>query len=66
MALYDFACMDCGGAFELYVQGFIKDDEKRCPECGSHAVRQKFTSFLRTGSSSSSSACGANPSSAFR
>jgi len=66
MALYDFVCLDCGDTFELYVQGFIKDDEKRCPECGSRAVRQKFTSFLRTGSASSGSTCAPNPSSAFR
>lgn len=66
MALYDFVCTDCGGTFELFVQGFIKDDEKRCPECGSSAVRQKFTSFLRAGSASSSSACGPSAGSAFR
>jgi putative FmdB family regulatory protein len=66
MALYDFVCMDCGSTFELYVQGFIKDDEKRCPECGSSAVRQKFTSFLSTGSTSSGPTCGPSASSAFR
>jgi putative FmdB family regulatory protein len=66
MALYDFVCMDCGRTFELFVQGFIKDDQKRCPECGSHAVRQKFTSFLRSSSGSSNSTCGPSPGSAFR
>jgi putative FmdB family regulatory protein len=66
MALYDFVCMDCGSTFEVFVQGFIKDDDKRCPECGSHAVRQKFTSFLRAGSASSDSGCAPSPSSAFR
>jgi putative FmdB family regulatory protein len=66
MALYDFVCMDCGDTFELYVQGFIKDDEKRCPECGSRAVRQKFTGFLRAASTSSSSSCAPSPGSGFR
>ena len=55
MALYDFVCMDCGHPFELFVQGLIKDDDKRCSECGSGAVRQKFTAFLRGGSAGSSS-----------
>lgn len=58
MAFYDFVCLDCGDAFEVYVQGFIRDEQKECPECGSRAVRQKFSSFLRNGSSSSGSSCG--------
>jgi putative FmdB family regulatory protein len=66
MALYDFVCMDCGSTFELFVQGFIADDEKRCPGCGSRAVRQKFSSFLSRGSSSSSSGCEPRAGSAFR
>jgi putative FmdB family regulatory protein len=65
MALYDFECRDCGKSFELFVRGFIKDDDKRCPECGSTAVRQKFTSFLRT-ASATGSACAPSASSGFR
>lgn len=47
MATYDFICGACGDEFELFVQGFIKDEEKLCPACGSADVRQKFSSFLR-------------------
>ncbi len=66
MALYDFVCMDCGRDFELFVRGLIKDDERRCPECGSSAVRQKFTSFLSTGATSSTSGCQPSGASGFR
>lgn len=66
MALYDFVCVDCGGSFELFVPGFIKDEEKRCPDCGSRAVRQKYSSFLSGGSASSSSNCTPRGSSGFR
>jgi len=48
MATYDFICGACGHKFELFVQGFIKDEEKVCPDCGSADVRQKFSSFLRS------------------
>jgi putative FmdB family regulatory protein len=65
MALYDFVCLDCGKSFELFVQGFIKEEQKHCPSCGSVAVRQKFSSFLSTGASSDS-ACVPRPGSAFR
>ena len=53
MAQYDFVCRDCGNAFEVFVRGLIKDADKQCPQCGSVSVRQKFSSFLSGGSSSS-------------
>jgi putative FmdB family regulatory protein len=68
MAQYDFVCNECGEAFDVFCTGFIKDEQKKCPKCGSHAVRQKFSSFLRNGSASSSSessGCGAPRSSGF-
>jgi len=34
--------------------GFIKAEQQECPQCGSRNVRQKFSSFLRGGSNSSS------------
>jgi putative FmdB family regulatory protein len=54
VALYDFVCNQCDHDFEVFSTGFIKDEQKKCPECGSADVQQKFTSFLRGGSSSSS------------
>jgi putative FmdB family regulatory protein len=46
MSTYDLVCGACGHEFEVFVQGFIKDEEKVCPDCGSGDVRQKFSSFL--------------------
>jgi putative FmdB family regulatory protein len=58
MASYDLVCEDCGSEFEVFRQGFIKDEDKVCPECGSVEVRQKFSSFLRSiGGSSGGGGC---------
>ena len=46
MATYDLVCTQCGRPIELYVQGFLEPEDKRCPSCGSLDVEQKFTSFL--------------------
>jgi hypothetical protein len=47
--------------FELFVQGFLKDEQKVCPECGGREVEQRFTGFLtgsRGGEGGSSTGCG--------
>jgi putative FmdB family regulatory protein len=46
MAFYDLICETCGTSFEVFRQGFLRDDDRVCPECGSVDVQQKFTSFL--------------------
>ena len=58
MATYDFVCQRCANEFEVFVSGFLKEEDKRCPKCESTDVRQKFSSFLRNvGSGSSGSDC---------
>lgn len=47
MASYDLMCEACGHAFEVFCQGFLRDEDKVCPSCGSTDVRQRFSSFLR-------------------
>ncbi len=47
MASYDLVCEKCDHEFEVFHQGFLKDEDRVCPECGSEDVRQKFSSFLR-------------------
>ena len=53
-------CNTCDNTFEIFRTGFLKDEDKACPECKSTEVRQKFTSFLRNlgSGSTSSSSCG--------
>ena len=43
MASYDLICEDCGNSFEVFRQGFLKDEDRVCPECGSAEVRQKLS-----------------------
>jgi putative FmdB family regulatory protein len=58
MASYDLVCEKCDHAFEVFRQGFLKDEDRVCPECGSEDVRQKFSSFLKNlGGSSGGGSC---------
>ena len=57
MASYDLVCDACGHDFEVFRQGFLKDEDKVCPECGSTEIRQKFSSFLRNIGGSSDGGC---------
>ena len=58
MASYDLICEKCDHLFEVYRQGFLKDEDRVCPECGSTDVRQKFSSFLKNlGGSTGGGSC---------
>lgn len=46
MPTYDLACSDCDVKFERFRQGFLRDDDRVCPACGSMQVRQLFTGFV--------------------
>jgi putative FmdB family regulatory protein len=66
MAIYEFVCAECDNQYEIYVQGFLKDEHRACPNCGSRSTRQKFTSFLRNlGGADSGSSCGGSRHSGF-
>ena len=34
MPSYDLACGACGTEFEAFRQGFLRDEDRVCPECG--------------------------------
>jgi len=59
MASYDLVCEACGSDFEVFRQGFLKDEDRVCPECGSNDVRQKFSSFLSSIGGSAGGGCAA-------
>jgi putative FmdB family regulatory protein len=65
MASYDLVCDECGHSFEVFRQGFLKDEDRVCPDCGSEDVRQKFTSFLKNIGGSSGGGCAAPAGSSF-
>jgi putative FmdB family regulatory protein len=60
MASYDLVCEACGHTFEVVRQGFLRDEDKVCPACGSSDVRQKFSSFLRNLGGAAESDCSAD------
>ncbi len=67
MPIYEFACSECGHAFEELVFSLSKVDQVACPSCHSRQVRKKMSTFasktsgdgasfsLNTGSASSCS-----------
>jgi putative FmdB family regulatory protein len=57
MASYDLVCDACGHDFEVFRQGFLKDEDRVCPDCGGTEVRQKFTSFLKNIGGSAGGGC---------
>ena len=48
MPTYDLACATCDTNFERYRQGFLRDEDRVCPDCGSQEVTQRFTGFVTT------------------
>jgi putative FmdB family regulatory protein len=42
---YDLGCESCGHHFEVFRQGFLRDEDRVCPACGAEA-RQRFTGFV--------------------
>jgi len=62
MASYDLRCGECGRDFEVFVQGFLKDEAKVCPDCGSTSVDQRFTGFMMSSGVGSSGTGGSSPS----
>jgi putative FmdB family regulatory protein len=46
MPSYDLACVACDHRFEAFRQGFLRDEDRVCPECGAADARQLFTGFV--------------------
>lgn len=46
MPTYDLACAACDQRFERFRQGFLRDEDRVCPACGSHDVTQLMTGFI--------------------
>jgi putative FmdB family regulatory protein len=43
---YDLICGGCELEFEVFRQGFLRDEDRVCPDCGSQRVDQRFTGFV--------------------
>lgn len=46
MPSYDLACVACDHGFETFRQGFLRDEDRVCPECGAADARQLITGFV--------------------
>ena len=45
MPSYDLLCESCEHEFEVFRQGFLRDEDRSCPECERPAT-QLFTGFV--------------------
>jgi len=59
---YDLRCPGCGHDFEVFRQGFLRDEDRPCPSCGARAD-QRITGFVACRSASQVAAGAAAPSS---
>ncbi|MBM3664801.1 MAG: zinc ribbon domain-containing protein [Actinobacteria bacterium] len=50
MPTYDLRCASCDAGFEVFRQGFLRDEDRACPSCGQRA-KQLFTGFVAARSS---------------
>lgn len=43
MPTYDLQCGECTHTFEAFRQGFLRDEDRLCPECGATDATQLLT-----------------------
>ncbi len=46
MPTYDLVCGHCDHAFETFRQGFLRPEDRMCPECGAEGADQQITQFV--------------------
>jgi putative FmdB family regulatory protein len=46
MPTYDLLCEACGHEFEAFRQGFLRDEDRGCPQCQAPEAVQRFTGFV--------------------
>lgn len=46
MPTYDLECHGCGLRFEVFRQGFLRDEDRACTGCGATDVGQRYTGFV--------------------
>lgn len=48
MPTYDLECVDCAHTFEAFRTGFLRDEDRVCPECGTAHAKQLLTAGFLT------------------
>jgi len=46
MPSYDLRCQSCAHDFEVFRQGFLRDDDRSCPQCGARAEQLITAGFV--------------------
>ena len=61
MPLYEFSCAKCGAEFEELVMSSKPEAIAKvaCPNCGSHKVKKKMSTFASSGAGSSAASASA-------
>jgi len=49
MPIFEYDCLDCGRRVELFLRN--REEQPRCPECGSTYMRKAFSVFAAKGKS---------------
>ena len=58
MPTYDFLCGNCRERFEIFLPRIIREEDKRCPRCGSVDVAPVYEQFGGYTSIGGSQSCG--------
>jgi putative FmdB family regulatory protein len=63
MPLYEYLCVTCGNAFELFVRSASAQEPITCPKCAGTQVNKQFSTFaMKGGGGSASGGSAADPS----
>ena len=46
MPSYDLRCTSCAHDYEVFRQGFLRDEDRSCPQCGAHAEQMITAGFV--------------------
>ena len=49
MPTYDLECRGCGERFEFFRPGFLRGEDRGCPECGEPGAEQRLTAGFVAG-----------------
>ena len=55
MAMYEYACTECGKSFEKIVRNAADMRKVTCPSCGTKKVKRQISRFAAVGSDSAGS-----------
>ena len=45
MPIYEYRCVTCGEAFEVFVRSPSRQANPTCPKCGGQKVKKAFSTF---------------------